>query len=156
MDGYRHRIMDGLLEKKLQAKGAVLIEGPKWCGKTTTAEEIAVSKVMLARTGVKNSFKSLLEIYTDMALVGHWWGIGGVLAEVLNGKVYHYRDKSGLECDASYTFIMGNRLGKNKTWRFVYHCLSFSFFISHAIFSPRLRMFAIPSSSFSTSPMSLP
>lgn len=31
MDGYRHRIMDGLLEKKLQAKGAVLIEGPKWC-----------------------------------------------------------------------------------------------------------------------------
>lgn len=72
MDGYRHRIMDGLLEKKLQAKGAVLIEGPKWCGKTTTAEEIAVSKVMLARTDVKNSFKSLLEIYTDMALVGYW------------------------------------------------------------------------------------
>ena len=27
MDGYRHRIMDSLLEKKLQAKGAVLIEG---------------------------------------------------------------------------------------------------------------------------------
>ena len=38
MDGYRHRIMDSLLKKKLQAKGAVLIEGPKWCGKTTTAE----------------------------------------------------------------------------------------------------------------------
>ena len=40
MEGYKHRIMDALLEKKLQAKGAVLIEGPKWCGKTTTAEEI--------------------------------------------------------------------------------------------------------------------
>ena len=38
MEGYKHRIMDGLLTKKLQAKGAVLIEGPKWCGKTTTAE----------------------------------------------------------------------------------------------------------------------
>lgn len=46
MDGYRHRIMDSLLEKKLQAKGAVLIEGPKWCGKTTTAEEIAASPYM--------------------------------------------------------------------------------------------------------------
>ena len=45
MNGYRHRIMDNLLAKKLQAKGAVLIEGPKWCGKTTTAEEIAASKV---------------------------------------------------------------------------------------------------------------
>lgn len=70
MDGYRYRIMDGLLEKKLQAKGAVLIEGPKWCGKTTTAEEIASSKIMLARTDVKNNFKSLLEIDIDAALSG--------------------------------------------------------------------------------------
>lgn len=29
MDGYKHRILDSLLEKKLQSKGAVLIEGPK-------------------------------------------------------------------------------------------------------------------------------
>lgn len=70
MDGYKQRIMDGLLQKKLQAKGAVLIEGPKWCGKTTTAEEIAASKVMLSRTDVKNSFRSLLEIDTDAALAG--------------------------------------------------------------------------------------
>ena len=70
MDGYRHRIMDVLLKKKLEAKGAVLIEGPKWCGKTTTAEQIAVSKVMLARTDVKNNFRSLLEIDTDAALAG--------------------------------------------------------------------------------------
>lgn len=70
MDGYRHRIMDGLLEKKLQAKGAVLIEGPKWCGKTTTAEEIAASKILLSRTDVKNNFKSLLEIDTEAALSG--------------------------------------------------------------------------------------
>lgn len=62
--------MDGLLRKKLNAKGAVLIEGPKWCGKTTTAEEIAASKVMLARTDVKNSFKSLLEIDAEAALSG--------------------------------------------------------------------------------------
>lgn len=70
MDGYKHRIMDSLLEKRLQAKGAVLIEGPKWCGKTTTAEEIAASKVMLARADVKSSFKSLLEIDMDVALAG--------------------------------------------------------------------------------------
>lgn len=70
MDGYKHRIMDGLLEKKLQAKGAVLIEGPKWCGKTTTAEEIAASKIMLAKTDVKNNFKNLLEIDIDTALAG--------------------------------------------------------------------------------------
>ena len=62
--------MDTLLEKKLQAKGAVLIEGPKWCGKTTTAEEIATSKIMLAKPDIKEHFKSLLEIDTDAALAG--------------------------------------------------------------------------------------
>ena len=70
MEGYRHRILDSLLERKLQAKGAVLIEGPKWCGKTTTAEEIAASKVLLARKDVKEQFKSLLEIDMDEALRG--------------------------------------------------------------------------------------
>ena len=71
MNGYKDRIMDGLLVKKLQAKVAVLIEGPKWCVKTTTVEEIIVNKVMLARTDVKNDFKSLLEIDTDAALTGN-------------------------------------------------------------------------------------
>lgn len=66
MDSYRFRIMDSLLEEKLQAKGAVLIEGPKWCGKTTTAEQVATSKIMLARTDVKNNFKNLLEIDIDV------------------------------------------------------------------------------------------
>lgn len=62
--------MDNLLAKKLQAKGAVLIEGPKWCGKTTTAEEIAASKVLLAKTDAKEQFKRLLEIDSDAALSG--------------------------------------------------------------------------------------
>ena len=62
--------MDDLLAKKLQAKGAILLEGPKWCGKTTTAEEIAASKIMLANPTVKANFQSLLEIDTDEALAG--------------------------------------------------------------------------------------
>lgn len=40
---YRKRIADDILQRKLEGKGAVLIEGPKWCGKTTTAEQIAAS-----------------------------------------------------------------------------------------------------------------
>lgn len=39
MDSYRPRIADAVLARKLAGKGAVLIEGPKWCGKTTTAEQ---------------------------------------------------------------------------------------------------------------------
>ncbi len=35
---YRKRVADSLLSDKLEAVGAVLIEGAKACGKTTTAE----------------------------------------------------------------------------------------------------------------------
>lgn len=43
MRNYRKRIADDILKRKLEGKGAVLIEGPKWCGKTTTAEQLAAS-----------------------------------------------------------------------------------------------------------------
>lgn len=39
MKEYKRRIADIILQKKLEGKGAVLIEDPKWCGKTTTAEQ---------------------------------------------------------------------------------------------------------------------
>lgn len=70
MEGYRQRVMDGILAKRLETKGAVLIEGPKWCGKTTTAEQQAASKVMLARPDTKEKFKTLMEIDMDAALTG--------------------------------------------------------------------------------------
>lgn len=41
MKKYRARISDKILSKKLSSKGAVLIEGAKWCGKTTTASQVA-------------------------------------------------------------------------------------------------------------------
>ena len=35
---YKTRIADELLKIKLESKGVVVIEGPKWCGKTTTKQ----------------------------------------------------------------------------------------------------------------------
>lgn len=43
MSNYKKRVADGILAEKLAGKGAVLIEGAKWCGKTTTAEQVAKS-----------------------------------------------------------------------------------------------------------------
>ena len=47
MKTYKKRILDQLLIEALEAKGAVLIEGAKWCGKTTTAEQIAKSVIYM-------------------------------------------------------------------------------------------------------------
>ena len=48
MEGnYKHRVVDALLERKLLGKGAVLVEGAKWCGKTTTSSRLAKSVLKL-------------------------------------------------------------------------------------------------------------
>lgn len=47
MPQYRPRILDGELREQLQAAGAVVIEGPKACGKTMTAQQQAASAVLL-------------------------------------------------------------------------------------------------------------
>ncbi len=49
MDNYRPRLADKTLERKLKGKGAVLIQGPKWCGKTTTAEQMAKSILYMSK-----------------------------------------------------------------------------------------------------------
>lgn len=48
MKDYRHRIADELIADKLSCIGAVLVEGPKWCGKTTTCEQHARSVLYIA------------------------------------------------------------------------------------------------------------
>ena len=40
---YKQRILDEVIEKRLHNKGAILVEGAKWCGKTTTCEQHAAS-----------------------------------------------------------------------------------------------------------------
>ncbi len=42
---YKPRIADVVLSNKLKGIGGILIEGPKWCGKTTTAEQQSKSVI---------------------------------------------------------------------------------------------------------------
>ena len=55
---YRPRIADIMLKHQLSASGIVLIQGPKWCGKTTTAEQQARSILYMdsPRTRASNLF----------------------------------------------------------------------------------------------------
>ncbi len=45
---YKKRTIDDVLRRKLSGSGAVLVEGPKWCGKTTTCEQQAKSVLYMA------------------------------------------------------------------------------------------------------------
>ena len=50
MNEYLPRIVDDVLAFKLRSKGAVLVEGPKWVGKSTTCRRQAKSVIMLQDT----------------------------------------------------------------------------------------------------------
>lgn len=67
---YKPRIADRLLARQLAGKGAVLIEGPKWCGKTTTARQLAKSLLDLGDPEVLRQSRQMMEISSKTLLQG--------------------------------------------------------------------------------------
>ena len=67
---YYKRIIDEILKNKLEAKGAVLIEGPKWCGKTTSASMVAKSILYMQEPDKVKQNLELAEINPSLLLAG--------------------------------------------------------------------------------------
>ena len=97
---YKKRIADELLLKKLKGKGAVLIQGPKWCGKTTTAEQISGSILYMANPEDKEQNITLSELNPSLLLKGETprlideWQIAPKLWDAVRFEVDH-RDALG-------------------------------------------------------------
>ncbi len=70
MAEYKLRVADRILERKVLGKGAVLIEGPKWCGKTTTAKQLAKSVLDLGDASVLKQSTQMIEISPKTLLEG--------------------------------------------------------------------------------------
>lgn len=88
------RIADKLLEYRLEEVGAVLIEGPKWCGKTTTAEQKAKSVLYMADPDNQNNYLEMANLKIKMLLKGKNHD------SLTNGKSYR---KSGMPSDLKWT-----------------------------------------------------
>lgn len=67
---YMPRVSDALLARKMQAAGAVQIKGPKWCGKTATAEQVAASAVYLQDPDSGPDYLRLAELKPSALLEG--------------------------------------------------------------------------------------
>ena len=67
---YYARIADRILADKLESKGAVLIKGAKWCGKTTTAVNIAKSVIYMEDSEKKQQYLQLAEVNPARLLQG--------------------------------------------------------------------------------------
>jgi hypothetical protein len=100
MGDYKKRIADSILEKKLKGKGAVLIQGPKWCGKTTTAEQISNSILYMAKPEDKSQNLTLADLNPTLLLEGKTprlideWQIAPKLWDAIRFEIDH-RDLEG-------------------------------------------------------------
>ncbi len=100
MKQYKPRVIDKILERKLRGKGAVLIEGPKWCGKTTTGEQAANSVLYMADADSLKQNLTIVEISPSKLLEGATprlideWQIAPQLWDAVRFEVDH-RDEMG-------------------------------------------------------------
>ena len=100
MKNYRKRIADDILIRKLEGKGAVLIEGPKWCGKTTTAEQVAASILYMKKKKKKEQNIAMSELNPKRLLRGETprlideWQLAPKLWDAIRFEVDH-RDQLG-------------------------------------------------------------
>ncbi len=70
MKEYWNRIVDKELDLRLEAFGATLIVGPKWCGKTTTAEEKAKSVLKMQDPDMREGYLATANAKPSLLLKG--------------------------------------------------------------------------------------
>lgn len=100
MSNYKPRVVDRVLERYLEGIGAVLIEGPKWCGKTTTAAEYAGTVLYMDDPAQIEQNLRLADIHPQMLLKGKppilldEWQLAPKLWDAIRFEVDH-RDNPG-------------------------------------------------------------
>ena len=67
---YLKRIVDEEIKNKLSVSGALLIKGPKWCGKTTSAMQVAKSVLELQNPDLQDNYLELLNTKPSLLLAG--------------------------------------------------------------------------------------
>lgn len=99
MEKYIPRIVDSLLKNKLEYIGAVLIEGCKWCGKTTTARQFAKSYIEFQDPDKKIQYDKINQTKPSLFLEGEKprlfdeWQMYPVIWDSIRMNVDHTRLK---------------------------------------------------------------
>ena len=126
MKKYRKRIADDILARKLEGKGAVLIEGPKWCGKTTTAEQIAASILYMDEPEKKEQNIVMSELNPKRLLKGaaprliDEWQIAPKLWDAIRFEVDHRGELGQFVLTGSAVPVDTKKITHSGTGRFTW------------------------------------
>lgn len=111
---YLPRMLDKLLRERLEAVGAVLIAGPKWCGKTTTAEQQAKSVLKLQDPDKTKAYLATAEVKPSLLLKGDnprlidEWQMAPVLWDAVRSAVDERNEEGLFILTGSTTVDEGN------------------------------------------------
>ena len=126
MKNYRKRIADDILKRKLEGKGAVLIEGAKWCGKTTTAEQVAASILYMDDPEKKEQNVSLSELNPKRLLAGETprlideWQLAPRLWDAIRFEADHRGDPGQFVLTGSAVPVDTSEITHSGTGRFTW------------------------------------
>ena len=116
------RVFDKTLKETLKYIGAVLIVGPKWCGKTTTAEMQAKSIIKMQNTDKSQGYLATAETKPSLLLAGEnprlidEWQIAPVLWDAVRTEVDRRR-KDGLFILTGSTSVDDSKIMHSGTGR---------------------------------------
>lgn len=96
---YLSRIADKILDMRLEAFGAVQVTGPKWCGKTTTAERRAASVIKMQDPDRREGYLATARTKPSLLLKGDTprlideWQVAPVIWDAVRHAVDERREK---------------------------------------------------------------
>lgn len=123
---YKPRVIDSLLARKLQGKGAVLIEGAKWCGKTSTAEQQAKSVVYISDPKRYTQYRLFADESPEMILKGSIprlideWQLAPKLWDAIRFEVDHRKGFGHFILTGSAVPVSRNEIHHSGTGRFAW------------------------------------
>ncbi len=126
MEPYKFRIADQLLQYRLEEVGAVLVEGTKWCGKTTTCEQAAKSVLYLADPEMKAQYMDLANTEVKALLTGDTphlideWQLAPQLWEAIRFEVDHRRSEGQFILTCSSVPPSTDKISHTGTGRFAW------------------------------------
>ena len=126
MKSYKKRIADDILIRKLEGKGAVLIEGPKWCGKTTTAEQHASSILYMDEPENRRQNIIMSELNPKRLLQGPTprlideWQLAPKLWGAIHFEVDHRHELGQFILTGSSVFTSSKEITHSSIGRFAY------------------------------------
>ncbi|WP_303741164.1 ATP-binding protein [uncultured Duncaniella sp.] len=121
---YRPRIVDSELSRRLKSVGAVLVEGAKWCGKSTTAEHHSNSAIFLSDPRRKAQYLLFAEENPELILDGATprlideWQLAPMLWDAVRHTVDHRRERGQFILTGSAKPVDRSKISHSGTGRF--------------------------------------